>query len=175
MERKWAPPPLPALGSLRRLWLCKGLKSAKFLADKVQNLHNIRSPWGLAVMATLPTGPSCLLSLQSPPLTGGLVVSLPAGSEQGRGEKTLFSVGLGTGSPGCEFYGILALTGHGRPVDLAQSLVMTVMASEGPGRWYVFFKDFIYLFLERKEGRENINVWLTLAFPQLGTWSATQS
>ena len=166
-------PPSPGLSeealALQRIEVCKvpGRQSSE--------LVRYPEPWGLAVLDVLPTGPNCLLSLQSPPLTGGLVVSLPAGSEQGRGEKTLFSVGLGTGSPGCEFYGILALTGHGRPVDLAQSLVMTVMASEGPGRWYVFFKDFIYLFLERKEGRENINVWLTLAFPQLGTWSATQS
>ena len=42
-----------------------------------------------------------------------------------------------------------------------------------------FFKDFIYLFLEREERREkererNINV-LPLARPQLGTWPATQA
>ena len=40
------------------------------------------------------------------------------------------------------------------------------------------FKDFIYLFLDRGEGREkkkrNINVWLPLARPLLGTWPATQ-
>ena len=41
-----------------------------------------------------------------------------------------------------------------------------------------FFKDFIYSFLERGEGREkvrerNINVWLLLACPQLGTWPTT--
>ena len=44
---------------------------------------------------------------------------------------------------------------------------------------YPFFKDFIYLFSEREEGREkererNINVWLPLAHPQLGTWPTTQ-
>ena len=44
----------------------------------------------------------------------------------------------------------------------------------------IFFKDFVYLFLERGEGREkererNINVWLPLAHPQLGTWLATQA
>ena len=34
-----------------------------------------------------------------------------------------------------------------------------------------FLKDFIYLFLERGEGRErNINVWLPLIWPPLGTW-----
>ena len=43
-----------------------------------------------------------------------------------------------------------------------------------------FFKDFIYLFLERGEGKEketegNINVWLPLACPLLGTWPATQA
>ena len=44
----------------------------------------------------------------------------------------------------------------------------------------LLFKDFIYLFLERGEGREkererNINVWLPLAFPLLGAWPATQA
>ena len=44
-----------------------------------------------------------------------------------------------------------------------------------------FLKDFIYyLFLERGEGREkererNINVWLPLACPLLGTWPTTQA
>ena len=43
-----------------------------------------------------------------------------------------------------------------------------------------FFKDFIYLFLERGEGKEkererNINVWLPLLHPLLGTWPATQA
>ena len=41
-------------------------------------------------------------------------------------------------------------------------------------------KDFTYLFLERGEGREkererNINVWLPVAHPLLGTWPATQA
>ena len=41
-------------------------------------------------------------------------------------------------------------------------------------------KDFIYLFLEGGGGREkkrerNINVWLPLTRPLLGTWSATQA
>ena len=44
----------------------------------------------------------------------------------------------------------------------------------------IFFKDFIYLVLERGEGREgkrerNINVWLPLAHPLLGTWPTTQA
>ena len=42
----------------------------------------------------------------------------------------------------------------------------------------IFLKDFIYLFLERGEGKEkererNINVWLPLMCPLLGTWPAT--
>ena len=41
-------------------------------------------------------------------------------------------------------------------------------------------EDFIYLFLERgdgpaKERERNINVWLTLRWPPLGTWPATQA
>ena len=41
-------------------------------------------------------------------------------------------------------------------------------------------KDFMYVFLERGEGKEkererNINVWLPLAHPLLGTWPATQA
>ena len=44
----------------------------------------------------------------------------------------------------------------------------------------LFLKDFIYLFLERGEGRDeererNINVWLPLTCPLLGTWPATQA
>ena len=40
----------------------------------------------------------------------------------------------------------------------------------------VGFKDFIYLSLERGEGRErNINVWLPLTWPLQGTWPATQA
>ena len=42
--------------------------------------------------------------------------------------------------------------------------------------FYLFFKDFIYLFLERGNGRErNIDVWLPLTWPPLGTWPATQA
>ena len=46
----------------------------------------------------------------------------------------------------------------------------------------VFLKDFIYLILEREEGREkekvrerNISVWLPLVRPSVGTWPATQA
>ena len=47
--------------------------------------------------------------------------------------------------------------------------------------FYIYvFKDFIYLFLERGEGREkerdrNINVWLPLKRSLLGTWPTTQA
>ena len=42
------------------------------------------------------------------------------------------------------------------------------------------FKDFIYLSLDRGEGRKkdrerNINVWLPFTCPQLGTWPTTQA
>ena len=42
------------------------------------------------------------------------------------------------------------------------------------------FEDFIYLFLEREEGKQkererNINVWLPLMCPPLGTWPAAQA
>ena len=44
----------------------------------------------------------------------------------------------------------------------------------------LFFKDFIYLFLERgvvrdKERERNINMWLPLAHPPLGTWPTIQA
>ena len=42
----------------------------------------------------------------------------------------------------------------------------------------VLFKDFIYLFLEkRREGERegNVNVWLPLVRPLLGTWATTQA
>ena len=46
--------------------------------------------------------------------------------------------------------------------------------------YLLFKKDFIHLYLERGEGREkgrerNINVWLPLAHPLLGTWPTTQA
>ena len=47
-----------------------------------------------------------------------------------------------------------------------------------PGTPHFFncFKDFIYLFLEREKERErNINVWLPLTCPLLGTWPTTQA
>ena len=46
--------------------------------------------------------------------------------------------------------------------------------------FHYFFQYFIYLLLERREGREkerdrNTNVWLPLVCPLLGTWPATQA
>ena len=57
-------------------------------------------------------------------------------------------------------------------------------AERGKGTFNSFFKDFIYSFLDRREGKEkgrekererNINVWLTLVCPLLGSWPATQA
>ena len=96
-------PPSPGLSeealALQRIEVCKvpGRQSSE--------LGRYLEPWGLAVLDVLPTGPNCLLFLQSPPLTGGPVVSLPAGSEQGRGKKTLLSVSLGTGGLGMNSVG----------------------------------------------------------------------
>ena len=46
--------------------------------------------------------------------------------------------------------------------------------------YFYFLRYFIYLILERGEGREkegerNINVWLPLVGPVLGTWPAAQA
>ena len=44
--------------------------------------------------------------------------------------------------------------------------------------FFLFFKDFIYLYLERgreEERERNINVWFPLVHPLLGTWPATQA
>ena len=46
--------------------------------------------------------------------------------------------------------------------------------------FFFFLKDFIYLIIKRGAGREkerekNINVWLPLTRPLLGTWPATQA
>ena len=50
----------------------------------------------------------------------------------------------------------------------------------GPHSFFFFKILFIYLFLERgkwreKERERNVNVWLPLAHPSLGTWPATQT
>ena len=54
--------------------------------------------------------------------------------------------------------------------------MLTLTKTLGP----YFFKDFIYLFLERGEGREkerekNINVWLPVALSLLGTWPTARA
>ena len=44
--------------------------------------------------------------------------------------------------------------------------------------FFLIFKDFIYLFLEKgreKERETDINVWLPLTYPLLGTWPSTQA
>ena len=44
--------------------------------------------------------------------------------------------------------------------------------------FFLFFFKTDFFILERGEGREkerNINVWLPLVHPQLGTWPATQA
>ena len=48
------------------------------------------------------------------------------------------------------------------------------------GGLFFFVEDFIYVFLERGEGREkegerNINVWLPLTHTPLGTWPTNQA
>lgn len=106
--------------SWTRLWLCKELKSAKFLAGKVQNLGDFQRPgaWGLGAGCP-PYRPQLGPCPCSPLLSAGSV-GPTADSEQGREEGTFFTVGLGMGSPGCDFYGILPRTGHG---TLGQSYV----------------------------------------------------
>ena len=47
-------------------------------------------------------------------------------------------------------------------------------------KMYFFLRFYFYLFLERWESREkererNINMWLPLTHPLLGTWPATQA
>ena len=73
-----------ALGSLRRLWLCKGLKSAKFLADKVQNLDGIWSPGGwLSWMSSLQAPTAFCSCSPLPSLVAQLSVSLQAQNKEG--------------------------------------------------------------------------------------------
>ena len=61
------------------------------------------------------------------------------------------------------------------PLYLSSLLVPTPIAHK-----YNLFKKRFYLFISRERGREgererNINVWLPLACPQLGTWPAAQA
>ena len=46
--------------------------------------------------------------------------------------------------------------------------------------FFLFFLKILFIYLERREGKEkererNINVWLPLMRPQLGTWPTTQA
>ena len=59
-------------------------------------------------------------------------------------------------------------------MDCSSSLEQCINITNGALKKY-----FIYLILERVEGREkaidrNINVWLSLTSPVLGTWLTTQ-
>ena len=70
-----------------------------------------------------------------------------------------------------------ALTGDGTGNPLVRRWASTEAHQPGPK---FFLKDFIYLFLERGEGKEkererHINVWLPVILPVLGTWPATQA
>ena len=64
-----------------------------------------------------------------------------------------------------------------------RTMIQPTKPTKPPGQgWLVvlFKKDFIYLFLERGEGKEkerkrNSNVWLPLACLLLGTWPAVQA
>ena len=49
--------------------------------------------------------------------------------------------------------------------------VFNIVSSYG----YSFFKDFIYLFFRQRGRERNINVWLPLAHPLLGTWLTTKT
>ena len=66
---------------------------------------------------------------------------------------------------------------RGDPGTPTNSFMVTLALLE---KAYFFCKDFIYLLLERGVGREkererNINVWLPVAHPLLGTWPAAQA
>ena len=63
--------------------------------------------------------------------------------------------------------------GHSITLRPVQRLLRCVLG-------FFFFKDFIYLFLERGEGKEkdrerNIHVWLPLMSPLLRSWPTTES
>ena len=56
--------------------------------------------------------------------------------------------------------------------------VQMVFINQSNKRFFLFLKDFIFFFLDsgREGEREgNINVWLPLRSPTLGTWSTTQA
>ena len=64
-------------------------------------------------------------------------------------------------------------------ISLSTHIHMSFLLSCFFKKVFSLVKDFVYLFLERGEGREkererNID-WLPLACPQQGTWPATQA
>ena len=64
-------------------------------------------------------------------------------------------------------------------INVKPRTAITSMEEEGVYIYSFIFKDFIN-FLERGEGKEkererNVNVWLPLMTPLLGTWPATQA
>ena len=80
------------------------------------------------------------------------------------------------------------ITFHGlglpHTLSLNSGLLPIYVNNAYPQNWghtlmnFLFFKKRLYLFLGRREGREkererNINVWLPLTLPLLGTWPAT--
>ena len=78
-----------------------------------------------------------------------------------------------------EHYALLSVPDMIILMQIKMNLEYYFIVNERMTYFILFFKDFIYLFLERGEGREkererNINVWLPLARPLLGTWPATQ-
>ena len=92
------------------------------------------------------------------------------------------------------FWGLYILFSGIIPLDWRWSLCLLLFQAKlaffflkcHMSSWHIIFslslfkKDFTYLFLEReerweKEREKNINVWLPLACPLPGTWSATQA
>ena len=60
------------------------------------------------------------------------------------------------------------------------STTISLISGSRDNYWYEFFKGFIYLVLDRGEGRErkkerNINVWLPLTWPPRGIRPTTQA
>ena len=65
-------------------------------------------------------------------------------------------------------------------IDVHSGVIANDAAMRFLIHFFCVFKGFIYLFLEREEGREeererNIDVWLPLACPQMETQPVTQA
>ena len=70
------------------------------------------------------------------------------------------------------------IPGDWPPESCSQSRAVPLYERTTNSSFIYFFERFYYFFLERREGRErerNINVWLPLVHPLLGTWPATQA